>query len=53
MNNVVMVSGEQQRDSAMHICVSILPKLPFCPGYHIKWHKVPYAIQEVVVGYPF
>ena len=28
-----------------HIHVSILPKRPFCPGYHIKWHRVPYAIQ--------
>ena len=27
-NNVVMVSGEQQRDSAIHIPVSILPQTP-------------------------
>ena len=28
INNAVMVSGEQQRDSATQICVSILPKTP-------------------------
>ena len=28
MNNVVIVSGGQQRDSAMHIDVSILPQTP-------------------------
>ena len=28
MNSVVMVSGQQQRDSAMHIHVSILPQTP-------------------------
>ena len=29
MNNVVIVSGRQQRDSAIHIHVSILPQTPF------------------------
>ena len=28
MNNVVIVSGEQWRDSAIYIHVSILPKVP-------------------------
>ena len=28
MNSVVIVSGEQQKDSAIHICVSILPQTP-------------------------
>ena len=28
MNNVVIVSGEQQRDSAIHMHVSILPQTP-------------------------
>ena len=25
INNVVVVSGEQPRDTAIHICVSVLP----------------------------
>ena len=29
INNVVIVSGGQQRDSAVHIDVSILPQPPF------------------------
>ena len=28
MNNVVVISGEQQRDSAIHIHASILPQTP-------------------------
>ena len=28
MNNVVMVSGGQQRDSAIHTQISILPQTP-------------------------
>ena len=28
MNNVVIVTGEQPRDSAIHIYVSILPQSP-------------------------
>ena len=28
MNNVVMVSGEQQRDSAIHIHAPVLPQIP-------------------------
>ena len=31
-NNVVIVSDEQQRDSVIHICVSILPQTPLPPG---------------------
>jgi len=29
INNVVIVSDEQRRDSAIHILVSILPQTPF------------------------
>ena len=29
MNNVVIVSGEQRRDSAIHMHVSVLPQTPF------------------------
>ena len=31
----MIISGDQQRDSAMHIHVSILTKPPFHPGYHV------------------
>ena len=30
INNVVIASGGQQRDSAIHIHVSILPQTPLC-----------------------
>ena len=29
INNVLIVSGRQQMDSVIHICVSILPQTPF------------------------
>ena len=29
------------------------PKLPSHPGYHITLSRVPCAIQQVLVGYPF
>ena len=35
MNNIVIVSDEQQRDSAIHIHVSIYLKLPSQPSCHI------------------
>ena len=41
MNNVVIVSGGEQRDSAIPIHVSILPKLPSHPGWHITLSRVP------------
>ena len=44
INNVVIVSGEQQRDSAIHINVSILPKL-HSHGCPITLSRVPYATQ--------
>ena len=31
MSNVVIISGEQQRDSAIHIHASILPQTPLPP----------------------
>ena len=31
VNNIVIISGGQQRDSAIHICVSILPQTPLPP----------------------
>ena len=32
INNVVMVSGEQQRDSVIHTHISILPQTPLQSG---------------------
>ena len=52
VNNVVVVSGEQRRDSAIHIHVSILPQVPFS-------FRLPHNIEQsslcctvVLVGYP-
>ena len=44
------VSGEQLRDSAIHIHVSILPSHRGC---HITLSRVPCAIPWVLVGYLF
>ena len=44
-NNVVTVSGGQQRDSVRHTNVSILPKLHSHPGSHITLNRVPCDIQ--------
>ena len=46
INNVVIVSGGQQRDSAIHIHVSILPRLFSHPGCHITLSRVPCAISR-------
>ena len=40
-NNVVRVSGKQQRESAIHIHVSILPQIPSHSGCHITLSRVP------------
>ena len=50
IKNVVIVSGEQQRDSARHIHIFILPQTPLHPGCHITLSKVLCAIQWVLVG---
>ena len=47
INNVVVISGEQQRDSAIHIHVSILCKLPSHPGFQITLSRVPCALKQV------
>ena len=39
INNVVIVLGGQQRDSAIHIHVSILPRTPLSP-------RLPYDIEQ-------
>ena len=53
INTVVIISGEQQRNSAICICVSFLPQTVSHPGCHIALSRVPYAIQQVLFGYPF
>ena len=45
INNVVIVSGEQWDDSAIHIYVSILPKLLSNPGCHITLSRTPCAME--------
>ena len=46
INHVGRVPGGQQRDSAIHVYVSILPKLPSHSGCHIRLSRVPCAIQQ-------
>ena len=42
-NNVVMGSGEQRRNSAIHMLVSVL--LCSCPGCHTTLSSVPYRFS--------
>ena len=42
INTVVIVSSGQERDSAIHIHVSILPQTPPHAGCHIILSRVPY-----------
>ena len=44
----MIVSGGQQRDSAIHIHVSILPRLPSHPGCHIPLSGVPCALPVLL-----
>ena len=53
MNNVMIVSGGQQRDSALYIHESILPQTPVPSRLPHKLSRVPCAIQTVLVSYPF
>ena len=52
VNNIVIVSGEQGRDSAIHISMyPFWPKLPSYPGCHITLSRVPvlYARALLVI----
>ena len=52
--HAVIASGEQQRDSAIHICVCPFSSIPHChPGCHITLSRAPCAIQWVLAGYSF
>ena len=53
MNNVVGVLGEQQRDSAIHIHVSILPQTPLTSRVAQNIERIPCAIHQIFVGYSF
>ena len=46
MSNTVTVSDGDQRDSVIHMHVSILPKLPSHPGCHMTLNRVPCAIYS-------
>ena len=48
ISNGVIVSGEHQRDSAIHIHVSIVPKLRSHSGCHMALSRVPCAVQKVL-----
>ena len=57
IKNVMIVSDEQQRDSAIHIYTytftythSSYPQNLFPPGCHISLSRVPCATQYVLVG---
>ena len=52
MNNVTLVLVVQQRDSVIPIYVSILPQILF-PTRLVHNSRVPCAIQQVLVGYPY
>ena len=52
-NNIVIVLGGQQKDSAIHIQVSFLPQVPLSRMLPHSIETVPYPMQSVLVGYPF
>ena len=56
VNNTVIVSGEQGRDSAIHISMyPFWPKLPSYPGCHIALSRVPvlYARALLVIYFKY
>ena len=50
INNVVIVSDEQKRDSAIHIHVSILPQPPFLARlpHNIEQSSMSYTLGNIV-----
>ena len=46
MNKVVTISGEQRRDSAVHMHVSVLPQtpLPSRPAHHLEQSFLCYTV---------
>ena len=46
-------SGLWLRDTAIHIYVSILPQIPLLSRLPHNIDKVPCAVQQGLVGYPF
>ena len=55
INNVVLVLGVQQSDSVVqtHSVVPILFKFFSHLGCYRVMSRVPYALQQVLVDYPF
>ena len=49
INNIVIVSGEQWRNSAICIHISILPLIPLCPGWHITLSRVPCVYNKFLL----
>ena len=45
INNVVIASGEQQRDSAIHYMYPFSPQPPSHPGCHATLSRVPCVLQ--------
>ena len=53
-SQAVVVSGGQQRDSAIHIYVCpFSPRLPSRPGCHIALSKVPCALRGALLAIRF
>ena len=51
--NAVIVSGGEQRDSAIHIKYPFSSKLPSHPGCHITLSRDPCAVEQFLAGYSF
>ena len=49
----MLVSGVEQGDSVTYIPVSIFFQILFPLGYYRTLSRVPCAIQQVLVDYPF
>lgn len=50
MNNVVIVSGGQPRDSAIHVHGCVLPQTPPPSRLHVRLSRDPHAQQQVLAA---
>ena len=53
MDCAVIVTGGEQRDSALCVHVSTLPQTHLPSGLPHNVEQVPCAIQQLCTGYPF
>ena len=53
MNHVVIVLGDSEGTQVYIYMYRLSPKLPSYPACHITLSRVPCAIQQDFVGYPF